>query len=126
MIGCKRRKILPEAMMKKLVQIQALQPGWYEDAPVIPQSVCHVTQLVLEQLEYDMDPNLCPSDDESIDVTWCVRELYLTIDDEGFVYNDGAGHPTQFHEFPSETTDFDRMNKIVEILQPLLDRKLDT
>ncbi len=119
-------RVLPEAMMKQFVQIQTLKPGWYADAPVIQQSVCRVAQFVLEQLKYDMDPNVCPSDDGSIDVTWHDRELYLTIDNEGFVYNDGAGQPTQFHEFSSESTDSVRVNKIVEILQPLLDRKLDT
>ncbi len=67
-----------------------------------------------------MDPNVCPSDDGSIDVTWHNRQLYLTIDDKGFVYNDGAGQPTQFHEFLTEAED-SRVNKIVETLQPLLD-----
>ena len=112
-------------MQQQLAEIKELKEGWHGDAPLIPHSVSEIVERALQELEYDVEPNVCPSDDGAIDVTWRERNLFVSIDEMEFVYNDGVGAPTQFVGWKNRANLEQCAKQLTDTLQPLLVEKIE-
>ncbi len=106
--------------MQQLTEIKALKEGWHGDAPLIPLHVCNIAEGVLRALETNMHPTVGASDDASIDLGWHSQDLWVTLDAEGVVYNNGTGGHTQFVTWQTETSELHCVQQLTEVLRSLL------
>lgn len=117
--------LLSNTLQQKLANLRTVNWGRASADPV-PKFLVDVAQEALMLLEYDQEPNVSPSFEGEVDLTWHepYLELAVSLDLDEFVFNRDCG-PTQFCSWPSTENSSEKVNRwtqeVVKRVQPLLD-----
>jgi len=88
-----------------------------DSADPVPSWLVDVAEGILSDLEYEVEPNVSPSFEGEVDLTWPNLALSLDLSDFGYNYNLGR---TIFKNW-EDATDIPRcVKQVVTEVQPLI------